>query len=104
MIIRHTTDNIRVTIESGIVFLGFDGLNRKPLTTSQVAVLIGVIALCDATEVKRAIDLSRKHETPGAVLAALEGKPSNPPRRPKRGEVRSVRYSPSARCILVERW
>jgi hypothetical protein len=104
MIRRHTSDNIRITIEAGIVFLGFEAINRKPLTPSGVALLADVVALCDAAEVKRAIDLSRKHETPGAVLAALEGKPVGPPRRPKRGEIRTSYYSPSAGCIVVERW
>jgi hypothetical protein len=104
MIRRHTADNIRVTFDNGILYLGFDGLNRKPLTPSQIALLAEVVALCDAAEVKRAIDLARKLDTPGAILAALEGKPNTPPRRPKRGDVRSVYQSPSAGYIVVERW
>jgi hypothetical protein len=71
MIIRHTADSIRCTIEDGIAYLGFDGYNRKPLTPSQSAILAEIIGLCHSSEIGKAIKAARTCPTPGAALAKL---------------------------------
>jgi hypothetical protein len=69
---RTTADGLRVTIEDGFLYLGFNAVHRKPLTPSEVALVSGVVELCDGDELKAAVRLARKLATPGAILAALE--------------------------------
>jgi hypothetical protein len=103
---RTTADGLRVTIEGGLLYLGFNAVHRRRLTPSEVALVSGVVELCDAAELPAAVRLARKLATPGAILAALEAAKVPPPRaarRPRRGEVRTSRYDHRLGLILVER-
>jgi hypothetical protein len=102
---RTTFDGLRVSIDNGILYLGLYAVNRKPLTGAEVALVAGVVALCDSTELKDVVTLARKLDTPGAIWKALEDKKNPPPkpkRRPRRGEFRSARIKNGV--IVIERW
>jgi hypothetical protein len=104
---RTTADGLRVTIEGGLLYLGFHAVHRKPLAPAEVGLLAEVVELCDAAELKAAVRLARKLATPGAILAALEAAKNPPPkpaRRPRRGEARTSRYDRRLGLIVVERW
>ena len=104
---RMTSDNIRVTIEDGFLYLGFNAIHRKPLTPAEVGLVAEVVELCDWGELKLVVDLVRRLTTPGAILKAIEDRKNPPPgakRRPRRGEIRMVRYNATIGIIEVEKW
>ena len=68
---RTTANNVRVEIVDGIVTVGLEIYNRKPLTNDQAFVFAGAIGLCDSTETPKVIKLARTCETPVEIWKRL---------------------------------
>jgi tRNA U34 5-methylaminomethyl-2-thiouridine-forming methyltransferase MnmC len=105
-IYRTTRDQLRASIEDGYLYLGFHAVHRKPLAPAEVALAAEVVELCDSAEFRSVVELARRLDSPGEILAALEAKrnpPPKPKRRPRRGQIIGSHYDHNLGLIVVDR-